>query len=209
MPPRLQPSSCNALLRQAIDLRRLYRHAARQCEPGLRVVLNENAHTLDLRLPTCRHSDTPRAARHVGTAVGVASADAIWPGGWYACRPPRQRVGTRTGLSGSRLAQSVRTGDRRRRPRHAGLAGNFHVCVTFTSIWIIWVALHATEGEKMSPAAQEVLAFWFAEANMPRWFDADAAFDEQIRDRFGRLLDAAAEVRSTSGRPPRWAGWPG
>jgi len=44
----------------------------------------------------------------------------------------------------------------------------------------------------MSPAAQEVLAFWFAEANMPRWFDADAAFDEQIRDRFGRLLDAAA-----------------
>lgn len=48
MPPRLHPSSCNALLRQAIDLRRLYRHAAQQCEPGLRVVLNESAQTLDL-----------------------------------------------------------------------------------------------------------------------------------------------------------------
>jgi hypothetical protein len=48
MPPRLHPSRCNALLRQAIDLRWLYRHAARRCEPGLRVVLNDNAHTLDL-----------------------------------------------------------------------------------------------------------------------------------------------------------------
>ncbi len=48
MPPRSPPSSCNGLLRQSIDLRRLYRHAARQCEPGLRVVLSENAQTLDL-----------------------------------------------------------------------------------------------------------------------------------------------------------------
>lgn len=61
----------------------------------------------------------------------------------------------------------------------------------------------------MSPAAQEVLAFWFAETNMPRWFAADAAFDVQIRERFGRLLDAAArgaldEWKTT---PLGWLAW--
>lgn len=48
MPPYVAPSTCNALIRRSIDLRRLYRHAAKACEPGLRVVLNENVQTLDL-----------------------------------------------------------------------------------------------------------------------------------------------------------------
>ena len=39
----------NALIRRSIDLRGLYRHAALQAqEPGLRVVLDENASALDL-----------------------------------------------------------------------------------------------------------------------------------------------------------------
>ena len=48
MPRHVSTSPCNALIRRSIDLRRLYRHAAAACEPGLRVVLNENAQTLDL-----------------------------------------------------------------------------------------------------------------------------------------------------------------
>ncbi len=37
-----------ALLRRSIDLRRLYCHAAKVSEPGLRVILTDNAKTLDL-----------------------------------------------------------------------------------------------------------------------------------------------------------------
>ena len=48
MPRHVAPSTCNTLIRRSIDLRRLYRHAARACEPGLRVVLNENVQTLDM-----------------------------------------------------------------------------------------------------------------------------------------------------------------
>jgi uncharacterized protein (TIGR02284 family) len=48
MPRHLPVSTCNALIRRSIDLRRLYRHAATACEPGLRMVLNDNVHTLDL-----------------------------------------------------------------------------------------------------------------------------------------------------------------
>jgi uncharacterized protein (TIGR02284 family) len=93
MPSRLQPSICNALLRQAIDLRRLYRHAARQCEPGLRVVLNESAQTLDLLIDDlqaqrCAEGGTPRrhgswrgaGRRHLaGWLVRVAARrDSAW-----------------------------------------------------------------------------------------------------------------------------------
>jgi uncharacterized protein (TIGR02284 family) len=46
--PRLPQSIYNAMIRRSIDLRRLYRHAAASCEPGLSMVLNENAQTLDL-----------------------------------------------------------------------------------------------------------------------------------------------------------------
>jgi uncharacterized protein (TIGR02284 family) len=44
----LPQATYNALIRRSIDLRRLYRHAAASCEPGLRMVLGENAQTLDL-----------------------------------------------------------------------------------------------------------------------------------------------------------------
>lgn len=48
MLPRAPTAMFNALIRRSIDLRRLYRCAAMACEPGLRMVLNENAQTLDL-----------------------------------------------------------------------------------------------------------------------------------------------------------------
>lgn len=48
MPLHASTSPCNALIQRSIDLRRLYRHAAAACEPGLRVVLSENVQTLDL-----------------------------------------------------------------------------------------------------------------------------------------------------------------
>ena len=45
----------------------------------------------------------------------------------------------------------------------------------------------------MSIAAWDVLDFWFAEANTARWFVADAAFDEEIRERLGDAVGAAAD----------------
>lgn len=48
MLPRPLPAICNALIRRSIDLQLLYRHAAAGCEPGLRMVLGENVHTLEL-----------------------------------------------------------------------------------------------------------------------------------------------------------------
>lgn len=41
-------ASIKALVRRAIDLRRLYLGAAEASEPGLRVILSENARTLEL-----------------------------------------------------------------------------------------------------------------------------------------------------------------
>ncbi|HEY8683008.1 MAG TPA: DUF2383 domain-containing protein [Rhodanobacter sp.] len=48
MPPHIQKTTCNALIQRSIDLRQMYCHAAEVCEPGLRMVLGENAQTLDL-----------------------------------------------------------------------------------------------------------------------------------------------------------------
>jgi hypothetical protein len=48
MPRHPQASTCHALTWRSIDLRQLYRHAAKACEPGLRMVLNDNVRTLDL-----------------------------------------------------------------------------------------------------------------------------------------------------------------
>lgn len=47
----------------------------------------------------------------------------------------------------------------------------------------------------MPAAAHEVLDFWFAETSAVHWFVADAAFDAQIRERFGSTVDAAADGR--------------
>ncbi len=48
MPLQVSPTSCRRLIRRSIDLCELYRQAAVACEPGLRMVLSENAHTLTL-----------------------------------------------------------------------------------------------------------------------------------------------------------------
>jgi hypothetical protein len=83
MPRHVSSSTCNALLRHSIDLRRLYRHAAAACEPGLRVVLNENVQTLDLLI-----SDLQAQGRAGG---GSPSRHGSWRGtarrhlaGWLA-----------------------------------------------------------------------------------------------------------------------------
>jgi uncharacterized protein (DUF924 family) len=47
----------------------------------------------------------------------------------------------------------------------------------------------------MSPTASDVLTFWFAKENTVRWYVADAAFDQEIRQRFGDLAKEAAENR--------------
>jgi uncharacterized protein (DUF924 family) len=44
----------------------------------------------------------------------------------------------------------------------------------------------------MPVSAQDLLDFWFDEANRTHWFGTDAAFDAQIRERFGVVAEAAA-----------------
>ncbi|MBQ4855484.1 DUF924 domain-containing protein [Rhodanobacter sp. B2A1Ga4] len=55
----------------------------------------------------------------------------------------------------------------------------------------------------MPATAHDILDFWFAEAGADHWFAADAAFDAQIRERFGEAVEAAAD-----GRLDDWAGTP-
>ncbi|WP_426701934.1 DUF2383 domain-containing protein [Rhodanobacter sp. Col0626] len=67
MPLDASASVLNVLIRRSIELRRMYRHAATASEPGLRMVLNENAQTLDLLiadLQTQVHGSGDRACRH-------------------------------------------------------------------------------------------------------------------------------------------------
>ena len=93
MPLHVPPSTCNALIRRSIDLRRLYRHAAAACEPGLRVVLSENAQTLDLLIadlqaqwragggtPSKHGSLRGAARRHLAGWLAHAGArrDSVW-----------------------------------------------------------------------------------------------------------------------------------
>ena len=56
----------------------------------------------------------------------------------------------------------------------------------------------------MSATARDVLAFWFDEGNAAHWFVADAAFDTQIRERFGVAVRDAAD-----GRLEDWSATPG
>lgn len=53
----------------------------------------------------------------------------------------------------------------------------------------------------MAAAAHDVLDFWFDETHATHWFVADAAFDAQLRERFGSTMEAAAD-----GRLDGWAG---
>ena len=52
--------------------------------------------------------------------------------------------------------------------------------------------------------AEDVLAFWFADAHVPQWFAGNPGFDEQIRQQFAATVDAAI-----SGQLDEWAQTPG
>jgi len=89
MPQHLPVSACNALIRRSIDLRRLYRHAATACEPGLRMVLNDNVHTLDLLIADLQAQLRARGGRPCGHGS--------WHGaihrhlaGWLTCTAARR-----------------------------------------------------------------------------------------------------------------------
>lgn len=58
----------------------------------------------------------------------------------------------------------------------------------------------------MPATEQDVLDFWFAEADAACWFVADAGFDAQIRARFGAVVEAAAAGRldTWTATPPGW-----
>jgi uncharacterized protein (TIGR02284 family) len=78
MPPRAPKSICNDLIRRSIDLRNLYRHAAAACEPGLRMVLGENAQTLDslvadMQAQVVAAGGKPRSR---GTSLGLVKQQA-------------------------------------------------------------------------------------------------------------------------------------
>lgn len=55
----------------------------------------------------------------------------------------------------------------------------------------------------MQTTAQDILDFWFAEANAAHWFAASHTFDAQIREHFGTAMQAAA-----SGQLDDWAATP-
>ena len=44
----------------------------------------------------------------------------------------------------------------------------------------------------MSLSADDVIRFWFEEAEVTQWFSQSDDFDQRIRERFGHLLEAAA-----------------
>ena len=70
--PRTMRRTCNQLLRRSIDLCRLYRRAARRCEPGLALVLRENAQTLDLLIADLQ--------QYVKASGGRARCHGSWRG---------------------------------------------------------------------------------------------------------------------------------
>ena len=60
--------------------------------------------------------------------------------------------------------------------------------------------------DRSLPRATDVLGFWFGSPpgpSRPEWFRKDAAFDAQIRERFGELHEAASrrELESWRGAP--------
>lgn len=80
------------LIRRSIDLRRLYTHAAAVSEPGLRLVLSENARTLDLLisdLQTQLHASSLRPLR-CGSWRGTAHRRLA---GWLMHAAPRSGDG--------------------------------------------------------------------------------------------------------------------
>jgi len=55
------------------------------------------------------------------------------------------------------------------------------------------------ESISMLPGATDVLAFWFSDRACALWFEKDAAFDAEIRARYGALI-----ARAASGELDRW-----
>ncbi len=58
----------------------------------------------------------------------------------------------------------------------------------------------------MSASPAEVLAFWFATANVPHWFVRSAAFDTVIDERFAATITAASagELEGWTATPGGW-----
>ena len=54
--------------------------------------------------------------------------------------------------------------------------------------------------ESDQQAIQDLIDFWFADANKPRWYDSNPAFDDMCRERFEALSSRAA-----SGELDGWA----
>jgi uncharacterized protein (TIGR02284 family) len=73
MSSTLPQSTYNNLIQRSIDLLQLYRHAASSCEPGLKVVLNENAQTLNAMITDLQNqlSASGGKPRRSGTLRGV------------------------------------------------------------------------------------------------------------------------------------------
>ena len=59
----------------------------------------------------------------------------------------------------------------------------------------------------MTPAAKEVLAFWFAEENEARWFARDDVFDRGSAPISATLLKPLPTAFWTAGHRRRWVGW--
>ena len=93
MSSTLPQSTYNTLIQRSIDLLQLYRHAAASCEPGLKMVLAENAQTLDAMIVDLQaqlrasggkpsHTGTMRGAlrRHVAGSLARVSShhDVAW-----------------------------------------------------------------------------------------------------------------------------------
>jgi uncharacterized protein (DUF924 family) len=51
------------------------------------------------------------------------------------------------------------------------------------------------------PTADEILAFWFEEAGPEKWYRVSAAFDAQMRRRFGKTIEREAAIFRQGGHP--------
>jgi uncharacterized protein (DUF924 family) len=60
-------------------------------------------------------------------------------------------------------------------------------------------SLRTREGEIVIATVEDILSFWFAPDMEPRWFNADAALDDEIRLRFSAVYQAVRD-----GERPDW-----
>ena len=91
LPTHAAQAACKALILRSIDLRQWYRHAAAVCEPGLRMVLNDNAQTLDLLIGDLQAqcgADTGKPGNH-GSWRGAARRQLA---SWLVRAAPRRDV---------------------------------------------------------------------------------------------------------------------